>query len=526
MGNLPCFRGLAKKSGKKQHEIVYPSLEVMNRLDWLNSIMAQLWPHANKAINKMAIETILPEIRAYVPGISFTDFSLGDTPPVLGPITSVQTNKGPTTEVTVLFHSDCDIQLQLGASFGLKTLQFSGTLHVSMEQIIDEIPVVGGLTFYFVDQPRIDFDLTGLANLGDMPGLRGMLRRAIDTVIAGILVLPNQFVVPLAYPNQPVDFSAMTLPAPLYVLRLNVVSCADLDAADFGGTSDPYVVVHLADQTFTSSTVTASLNPKFTHKDRFDFMVYDPRQRVLASVFDYDTFSADDELGCIVPMTVEEALQTSGRPIDLFDADAVMEEKTEGAQKHGTLTLRCRKLRLVPGVRQGELFFLVAKVGVVALPPGMVGSVVVTFELGDTKVTTPYGTAYVGGAVGVNAVLTDIIAALGAKKMPANDIAEVTGLPARAVQDVLAGKVLDPLVVEERKVHTADINSTMYIRMPDDFFAKQELKVTIALYSGEDLGTATCPVGKADESTLEFQGPKGAVSADIKFSWCGTQGVP
>mmetsp|Transcript_31898 Transcript_31898/g.71522 ORF Transcript_31898/g.71522 Transcript_31898/m.71522 type:complete len:134 (-) Transcript_31898:287-688(-) len=112
------------------------------------------------------------------------------------------------------------------------------------------------------------------------------------------------------------------------------------------------------------------------------------------------------------------------------------------------------------------------------------------------------------------------------KKMPANDIAEVTGLPARAVQDVLAGKVLDPLVVEERKVHTADINSTMYIRMPDDFFAKQELKVTIALYSGEDLGTATCPVGKADESTLEFQGPKGAVSADIKFSWCGTQGVP
>jgi hypothetical protein len=43
---------------------------------------------------------------------------------------------------------------------------------VVMKPLITSMPLVGGLQIYFLNNPTIDFNLVGMADLLDMPGLR------------------------------------------------------------------------------------------------------------------------------------------------------------------------------------------------------------------------------------------------------------------------------------------------------------------------------------------------------------------
>lgn len=45
-------------------------------------------------------------------------------------------------------------------------------VRVVMKPLIRTIPLVGGLQIYFLNNPTIDFNLVGVADLLDMPGLR------------------------------------------------------------------------------------------------------------------------------------------------------------------------------------------------------------------------------------------------------------------------------------------------------------------------------------------------------------------
>ena len=41
-----------------------------------------------------------------------------------------------------------------------------------MTPTLGRLPFVGGFQLCFMDEPRIDFDMEGLANIADWPGLR------------------------------------------------------------------------------------------------------------------------------------------------------------------------------------------------------------------------------------------------------------------------------------------------------------------------------------------------------------------
>lgn len=45
-------------------------------------------------------------------------------------------------------------------------------IRVVMKPLISTIPLVGGLQVFFLNNPDIDFNLIGIADVLDMPGLR------------------------------------------------------------------------------------------------------------------------------------------------------------------------------------------------------------------------------------------------------------------------------------------------------------------------------------------------------------------
>ncbi|CAA9994870.1 unnamed protein product, partial [Nesidiocoris tenuis] len=52
-----------------------------------------------------------------------------------------------------------------------------GMIRVVMKPLIRTIPLVGGLQIYFLNNPNIDFNLVGVADLLDMPGLSSRFMR-------------------------------------------------------------------------------------------------------------------------------------------------------------------------------------------------------------------------------------------------------------------------------------------------------------------------------------------------------------
>ena len=100
------------------------------------------------------------------------------------------------------------------------------------------------------------------------------------------------------------------------VCHFAVVQATDLMAMDVGlfnaATSDPYVRVKIADQTWRTPTVRRTCSPVWPEGTSYDFLVFSPAQHVHVQVFDEDRASADDALGCVGPLPVSDLLRHAG----------------------------------------------------------------------------------------------------------------------------------------------------------------------------------------------------------------------
>jgi Ca2+-dependent lipid-binding protein len=54
--------------------------------------------------------------------------------------------------------------------------------------LITDIPLIGGVQVYFLTSPEIDFDLGGIANALDAPGLSNIIRKIILEQIGNFIV--------------------------------------------------------------------------------------------------------------------------------------------------------------------------------------------------------------------------------------------------------------------------------------------------------------------------------------------------
>lgn len=101
----------------------------------------------------------------------------------------------------ILFASNRRLKFLLYVIFfagGIKDFQIHGMVRVVMKPLITEMPMIGGLQIFFLNNPNIDFNLVGVADVLDMPGLSDLLRRIIVEQVAHMMVLPNKLPIRLS----------------------------------------------------------------------------------------------------------------------------------------------------------------------------------------------------------------------------------------------------------------------------------------------------------------------------------------
>ncbi|XP_030078726.1 extended synaptotagmin-2 isoform X5 [Drosophila hydei] len=283
--------------------VYFPDVE---RAEWLNKILKQVWPNANHFARTLVKETIEPNVALALSqykmnGFRFDRIILGTIPPRIGGVKIYDKNVDRNEiimDLDLFYASDCDINFYLGGmKGGIKDFQIHGWVRVVMKPLIRSMPLVGGLQIFFLNNPNIDFNLVGVIDFMDMPGLSDLLRRIIVEQIGNVMVLPNKLPISL---SDEVSAVSLKMPEPEGLLRIHVVEAKNLMKKDISvlgkGKSDPYAIVNVGAQEFRTQIIDNNVNPKW---DYWCEAVVEVSQRAILvlRLFDWDRTSDDESLG-------------------------------------------------------------------------------------------------------------------------------------------------------------------------------------------------------------------------------------
>uniref|UniRef100_A0A669ES99 Extended synaptotagmin-like protein 1b n=1 Tax=Oreochromis niloticus TaxID=8128 RepID=A0A669ES99_ORENI len=283
----------------------FPDVE---KVEWLNKVLQQVWPFVGQYLEKLLVETIAPSIRAsssHLQTLSFTKVDMGDkvtTLRVVGIKAHTENDKGQVLlDLYISYVGNVEINVEVKRYFckaGVKGIQLHGMMRVILEPLIGDVPIVGAVSMFFIRRPKLDINWTGLTNLLDIPGLNVMSDSMIMDAIASFLVLPNRLVVPLV-PG--LHVAQLRSPLPRGVVRIHLLEAQKLAAKDnyvkgvMAGLSDPYAILRVGPQTFTSKHIDNTDAPKWG--EMYEVIVHEvPGQELEVEVYDKDP-DKDDFLG-------------------------------------------------------------------------------------------------------------------------------------------------------------------------------------------------------------------------------------
>ncbi|KAM6927192.1 uncharacterized protein FYW49_003387 [Xenentodon cancila] len=283
--------------------INFPDVE---KVEWLNKVLQQVWPYVGQYLEKLLVETIAPSLRAssnHLQTFSFTKVDMGDKAmKVVGIKAHTENDKGQVLlDLYISYVGNVEINVEVKRYFckaGVKGIQLHGMMRVILEPLIGDVPIVGAVTMFFIRRPKLDINWTGLTNLLDIPGLNVMSDSMIMDAIASFLVLPNRLVVPLV-PG--LHVAHLRCPLPRGVVRIHLLEAQNLAAKDnyvkgvMAGLSDPYAILRVGPQTFTSKHIDNTDSPKWG--EMYEVIVHEvPGQELEVEVYDKDP-DQDDFLG-------------------------------------------------------------------------------------------------------------------------------------------------------------------------------------------------------------------------------------
>eukprot|EP00794_Sanderia_malayensis_P003076 gene3076-3541_t len=282
--------------------VFFPDVQ---RAEWLNEIILQMWPYVGKMVHKIMKETVEPKMQEKLPGIIkslyFEEVSLGNQAPQLGGI-KVYTKNVERSEIIAdvdfIYTGDASVKVNLkGMSAGITDIQVRGKIRVEINPLITSPPLIGGMSIYFLECPDIDFDLTNLLSILDMPGLSDILHCVIKDVLSSFVALPNRIKIPIA---KNADLESLMYPMPDGVLKIEVIEAEDLMARDINvfskNTSDPYVVLHVGQRSFKTKEMTETLSPVWNEAYEL-FIDNSQGRKIKVEVFDKDRGTSDESLG-------------------------------------------------------------------------------------------------------------------------------------------------------------------------------------------------------------------------------------
>ncbi|XP_021182407.3 extended synaptotagmin-1 isoform X1 [Helicoverpa armigera] len=250
--------------------VFFPDVE---RAEWLNRILLQVWPNVNSYARILLKESIEPAVAESLANYKLTGFKfermiLGTIAPRVGGVKVYDKNLSRDEiimDVDLFYAGDCDISFVLQRiRGGIKDLQIHGMMRIVMKPLITKMPLVGGLQIFFLNNPSIDFNLVGAADVLDMPGFSDILRRCIVEQVAKMMVLPNKLPIKLSDEIPTVD---LRMPEPEGVLRIHLVQAQNLMKKDMSmigkGKSDPYAIITVGAQQWKTKHIDNNVNPRW-----------------------------------------------------------------------------------------------------------------------------------------------------------------------------------------------------------------------------------------------------------------------
>jgi len=278
--------------------------------DFFKQIVTIIWPQVASVAAKLVEQQFSDTLKEMKTGgahlvsvVGNMSLNFGSRPPEIRRLLScrkISLADEEGVEICCHLHWRAEANMTLsvgrGMSFGLKGLSADGLACIVFTPLLEETPIIGGCHFFFCNIPKLELNLTGLANVVPKRTLKSALKKSLRTTV----VLPNRLAV-RAGAAVIADVPAFKSPAPVGILRVHVVSARNIMKADWGpwGQSDPYCVVSLGMQKHRTATKWDEKNPEWG--ECADLVVYHHRQLLKLKVFDEDKMKKDDPLGCILP---------------------------------------------------------------------------------------------------------------------------------------------------------------------------------------------------------------------------------
>nr|XP_020468091.1 extended synaptotagmin-2-like isoform X2 [Monopterus albus] len=294
----------------------YPDVE---RVEWLNKTVKQMWPFICEFMDKLFRETIEPAVQGANPHLSsfcFAKIDFGTKPLRVNGVKVYTENvdkRQVIMDMQISFIGNTEIDVDIKKYYcraGIKSIQLHGVMRVVMEPLLGDMPLIGALSIFFLNKPMLDINWTGLTNMLDIPGVNGLCNGIIQDIIYSQMVLPNSIRIPLV---GQAELARIRFPIPKAVLRIHFIEAQDLVSKDtfmgglIKGKSDPYGIIHVGAKLFKSKVIQENLNPKWN--EVFEAPIYDTGMNMEVELFDEDT-DEDDFLGRL-----------------LLDLDQVMKEQ-------------------------------------------------------------------------------------------------------------------------------------------------------------------------------------------------------
>ncbi|XP_049822271.1 extended synaptotagmin-2 isoform X2 [Aethina tumida] len=278
--------------------VYFPDFE---SADWFNQIIKRMWPFVNHYAKDYLVDyyqSWLAEIMDgyQLKGFKFERIVLGSQPIYIGGIKVLPYDRERdqiTLDLDIKYAGDCNITFHLAKmKFGIRNFQLYGSLRVVLKPFISSMPLVGGIQAYFLENPTIDYDLFGAAQVGEIPGINEIIKKTIVNSINYTMVLPNKYTYQLSNEVAPSTY----LEIPEGCLRVHLIKANNLERKDIKligkGKSDPYAVLRVGAEEHRSKVIDSDINPQWD--EWFEFKILEKvGQKLLVSIWDKDP--AEDE---------------------------------------------------------------------------------------------------------------------------------------------------------------------------------------------------------------------------------------
>jgi hypothetical protein len=304
--------------------------------------MEQLWTYIKIAGADTIRESVEPSF-ADLPGAMktcrFTKIDLGDVPIRMDNIVVHPLQNGMVKfDLDLLWDGECDIQLKADyiGSFGVRNLKLSGRMAILLKPLTNELPVVSGIQYGFINPPEIQLRFSGLASVAELSVLESSVKDALQSSLLSV-VLPNRRLYKMNSSNNYLD----TYQPPLGVARITLRTGRGfiIEKRLLGRDDIPDVYLNITlgagPEKWKTKTIQDDCNP--TWNEVGEFCLFDHEQMLRVHAWDEDEgpLDPDDDLG-FATVSIGELLLAPQRTMELPLIMSKDEEET-----NNFVTLSC-----------------------------------------------------------------------------------------------------------------------------------------------------------------------------------------